>query len=686
MNRYKYFIACGVTALFLMLSSTLKAQNAYTRLCLKAVEFEKTGNLQEAVNTYTEAINLKPDEWTGYSYRAKVLLQTRKYDEAISDISKAITLSPQTLSLYAVRANCYQAKGEHEKAIADFNMALSGSGNKDKSAYITYSQRGSSYHSNKQYYEAITDYTKAIELGQSYANNLPGKPDSYRNLLTGIYGLRAKSNISLNRFSEAIKDLDTYLADKTDDIEANVLQGYSYLKNGNKEKAGELAQKILRLDPSLQIYFSGDRMMDIFNLEERRDKSRQLTEAAMAMIAEQKSIPSKTLANIKITDAFNNLDTAWFYSPSISDEDKKLRGTILENLFLTYPLLRTKPEIPEVTRKYSVQASNATQEKKYNDAIKLWSDALGITPHYPLAYYNRSLLYERIGNYRAGIEDMGKYLKLMPDASDARSAKDKIYEWEAKVKDVPTPTYKPSASAINTIETGSYYPGNYHFAIAFGGSFGFQVAKNPSLADLWAQTKPASVEYKYTDKLPFLYSGDIEIVGKPLKRFGIGIFGKLSGGIGCKTKVSEVKYMLNMGALQYGGLARYYFMLNNLGNKPDLYFQYAYGRSKLSGYYGVATMDGIIFDYSFMNHYDSSAPYHSPGVGMGGKIGKHGYLTLSLDYMYSAFDKITWEITTDKSNPGNVGTKGTLVNTSTGENITAKYNGILFKLLFGVCF
>ena len=94
----------------------------------------------------------------------------------------------------------------------------------------------------------------------------------------------------------------------------------------------------------------------------------------------------------------------------------------------------------------------------------------------------------------------------------------------------------------------------------------------------------ATPDFKYSDKMPFLYSGDLELIVKPLKRFGIGGFGKYTGGIGARTKVSGTKYMLDMGSIQYGGLVRYYLLLNNMSERPDLYVQYGYGVSKLSGF------------------------------------------------------------------------------------------------------
>jgi tetratricopeptide (TPR) repeat protein len=670
MKKSTLSLVCGLVILFTLISGKAFAQNAYTKLCLEAINYEKAGQLDEAVNKYTEAINMKPDEWTGYNYRAKVNLQRGRYDDAITDISRAISLSPQTLSTYAVRANCYEAKGMYDKAIVDYGVALSKSGNNDKNIYLTYYQRGRTYFKNKQYQEAVNDFTQALTLSQKLK-----KPSG------DIYTLRAQSYLELNRYPEAISDFDSYLSSNPDDIKALLLQGRAFLKNNETEQAKSNANKLIRLDPSKEICFSGNRMLDIYNLESRREKSKQLTKDAGLLISDLSSSPSKALANMKLSDAFKSLDSAWLYSPGLTAEDRNLRDSIIEKFFVVYPLMKTKPEISEQVRRYVVQATSATQERKYDEAINLWTTALNISPYLPIAYYNRALLYEIKGLFRYSISDMGKYVKLMPDASDARSAKDKIYELEAKVKDTPETVQASSPEAINQIQSASYSPGNFTFAIAVGGSFGFQMGKNPGLADLWTNlTSGATSDFKYTDKMPFLYSGDLELIVRPVKRFGIGGFGKYAGGIGARTKVSEVKYMMDMGSLQYGGLIRYYMLLNNMGNRPDLYVQYGYGRSSLGGYYGVATMDGLVYNYSYMKSFKGSAPLHSAGLGMGGKISKHGYLTISLDYLYSKLTDITYEVTTNKASTADEGTKGTY------KDVNATYNGFAFKFLVGFCF
>ena len=86
----------------------------------------------------------------------------------------------------------------------------------------------------------------------------------------------------------------------------------------------------------------------------------------------------------------------------------------------------------EEQRKYVVQANAMTQRKDYARAVDLYLKALDVDPvAYPGAYFNLALLSARMQRYKTAIRYMKQYLLLAPDAKDARSAQDKIYEWEA---------------------------------------------------------------------------------------------------------------------------------------------------------------------------------------------------------------------------------------------------------------
>jgi tetratricopeptide (TPR) repeat protein len=105
---------------------------------------------------------------------------------------------------------------------------------------------------------------------------------------------------------------------------------------------------------------------------------------------------------------------------------------LFEPIAAKYRALSVKPTVSEEQRKYIVQANSFNQQKQYSKAIELYKKAIEVDQTaYPAGYSNLSLLLAQINNYDAAIYYMKKYLMLEPEASDARSAQDKIYEWEA---------------------------------------------------------------------------------------------------------------------------------------------------------------------------------------------------------------------------------------------------------------
>jgi tetratricopeptide (TPR) repeat protein len=97
-----------------------------------------------------------------------------------------------------------------------------------------------------------------------------------------------------------------------------------------------------------------------------------------------------------------------------------------------YRAMPAKPQVSEEQRRFIVQANALTQKKEYAKAIALYGKVLEVNPFsYPAAHYNMALISAQQGRYSAAIVSMKKYLLLVPEAEDARSAQDKIYEWEA---------------------------------------------------------------------------------------------------------------------------------------------------------------------------------------------------------------------------------------------------------------
>ena len=79
---------------------------------------------QEAIKDYSKAIELEPDYYLRYSFRADCYKELKQYDLAIKDYSKAIELDPEDYWNYVHRADYYKELKQYELAIKDNEKAL----------------------------------------------------------------------------------------------------------------------------------------------------------------------------------------------------------------------------------------------------------------------------------------------------------------------------------------------------------------------------------------------------------------------------------------------------------------------------------------------------------------------------------------------------------------------------------
>lgn len=118
-----------------------------------------------------------------------------------------------------------------------------------------------------------------------------------------------------------------------------------------------------------------------------------------------------------------------------SNFDSKEKEEFKINEFKEGKLNNKEAVISEEQRKYIVQANKANDEKDYENALLLYRKALKVNPYsYPDAYFNMALIQATSDNYYQAVNLMKRYLILAPESEDARSAQDKIYEWELNIK------------------------------------------------------------------------------------------------------------------------------------------------------------------------------------------------------------------------------------------------------------
>ncbi|MFA6284061.1 MAG: tetratricopeptide repeat protein [Desulfurivibrionaceae bacterium] len=137
---------------------------------------------------------------------------------------------------------------------------------------------------------------------------------------------------------------------------------------------------------------------------------------------------------VELPDAQRFADDLYFIQQNL-EKGHRERLALFETKAAQYRGMKVKPPVSEEQRRYIVQANALNERKEYAGAIDLYSKAIDIDPvSYPEAYFNLALLSAQVQRFEPAIAYMKQYLLLAPDAKDARSAQDKIYEWELMVR------------------------------------------------------------------------------------------------------------------------------------------------------------------------------------------------------------------------------------------------------------
>ena len=115
---------------------------------------------------------------------------------------------------------------------------------------------------------------------------------------------------------------------------------------------------------------------------------------------------------------------------SLFQQSEKIR----ERIFQVVRKMSRPPEIPEVARRHIIRGQVLIQEKDWNGAKGEFRKAIELAPWVAMPYFNLAQVCGRLEQYGAAISYMKLYLQAAPHASDTRSAKDKITEWEIKLE------------------------------------------------------------------------------------------------------------------------------------------------------------------------------------------------------------------------------------------------------------
>jgi len=195
---------------------------AYANRCIAN---EALGNFDDAINDCTRSLEIAEEEgepegystWEVLNNRAIANLDLAHYDDAFDDLDAAIEANPDYADAYANRGRIFIDREQYEEAIEDLDRAVG----LDPELSEAFGNRGLAYESLGESENAIADYTAAIELSKD--------PQALFN--------RAMLRYTLGYFDDAFDDFQAVVenADNPDDyLVYQAEQMVSFLKNRPK--------------------------------------------------------------------------------------------------------------------------------------------------------------------------------------------------------------------------------------------------------------------------------------------------------------------------------------------------------------------------------------------------------------------------------------------------------------------
>lgn len=161
----------------------------------KAISLLNEGKYEESIEKFTEAIAEDPENPIFYYYRGAAFEKTGDLDKALEDYQKSVELKPDFILPTANIGKIYAKKKEFEKAIALYKKAVE-LGDQDATHYYNYGISLMNLGKNEQAKEVLE---KLISLDENYS-------DAYYQL--GIIYIGSGDSAKAKEFLQKFIDMD----------------------------------------------------------------------------------------------------------------------------------------------------------------------------------------------------------------------------------------------------------------------------------------------------------------------------------------------------------------------------------------------------------------------------------------------------------------------------------------------
>ncbi len=235
-----------------------------------------SGDLYEAVNAFSMAVELSPSYAEAYLGRGVAYFDSGRVKEALKDCNKAIALNPDYAEAYFHRGNCYYREGKFKRAIKDYDRAV---GLNPRHVWA-HSNRADAYGELGKTDRAVEDYNRAIAIDPEFSRAYHHRGNVFYNLgfieqaaqdyditieldpeNVSAYYHRGLANGNLGRIRQALNDFTVAIKLRPAFAEAYLNRGLTYDELGAFQSAMQDYQKAAELGLKDAVKLIEQRMM-----------------------------------------------------------------------------------------------------------------------------------------------------------------------------------------------------------------------------------------------------------------------------------------------------------------------------------------------------------------------------------------------------------------------------------------
>ena len=121
---------------------------------------------QQAVSSYTRAININPDYDYAYNNRGNAYVELGQYQNALQDLQRAVKMMGADARTHNNLGGVYLLLKRYDEAVSEYTQAL----NLDPNQAATYYNRALAYFYQGEYQNALSDAKRALELNPNDAD------------------------------------------------------------------------------------------------------------------------------------------------------------------------------------------------------------------------------------------------------------------------------------------------------------------------------------------------------------------------------------------------------------------------------------------------------------------------------------------------------------------------------------